>query len=155
MNIKKHWLKSLAVAAAVAMASANASAEILAWNALNGQVSLGIVPLPFGVKTPTFKHPGGTLAAVYTAECFARVEPQYGSAGVFVFMEVQDTAGNLVAKLYPNNGTLCSSGAPMATHSTTGVTNLPPGTYQVVARGWHSNDRASAWTGAHSIVVSH
>ena len=156
MNIKKNWLKSLTVAAVVAMASANASAEILTAMALNGQVSLGPTPIVFGgMTTPTFKHPGGTLAATFTAECFAQVEPQWGTAGVFAFMEVQDAAGSLVAKLYPNNGTLCSSGAPRATFSTTGVANLPPGTFRVVVRGMVSNERASGYIGSRSIVVSH
>lgn len=156
MKIKMHWPKSLAVAAVVAMVSANASAEVVAAVTANGRYPLAPAPLPVpGMTTPAFGHGGGQLVATYTAECFAEVAAPYGPARVDVIIVVQDEAGNNLATLSPTErqSYFCSSAGAPATFSTTGVGTLPPGTYRVVVRGSLLNDRASAWMGGRSLVV--
>lgn len=156
MNIKKHWLKSLAVAAVVTLVSANASADVVAAVTANGRYPLAPAPVGIpGMTTPAFGHAGGQLVATYTAECFAEVAAPYGPARVDVALLVQDEAGNGLATLSPTErqSYFCSSGGAPATFSTTGVGTLPPGTYRVVVRGGLLTDRASGWMGARSLVV--
>ena len=156
MNIKKHWLKSLAVAAVVAMVSANASADVVAAVTANGRYALGpaVLVVP-GMTTPAFAHSGGRLVATYTAECFAEVAAPYGPARVDVTIYVQNELGDNMAILSPTDqqSIFCSSGNAPSTFSMSGVGALPQGTYRVVVRGGLLNERASGWMGARSLVV--
>jgi len=159
MNFKEHWLKSLAVAAVVAMASANASAEIVAAVTANGHFELQGTPINNvpGMATSAFAHSGGQLVATYSAECYAAEGPPYSNTNsVTVAIVVFDTAGNQVAMLSPANFTsaFCSAGGGPGTFSITGVGTLPRGTYRVQVRGRLTEQRLTGWMGARSLVVS-
>ena len=158
MSIKKNGLKSLAVAAVIAMASATASAEVVSAVTANGYHQLMDTPAPVGGMTSTvFKHSGGRLVAMYSSECGASVAPQYSDRAIVdVNILVTNAADSqVVATLSPSDGTsaFCSSGGAPGTFSTVGVSNLPPGTYRVSVRARLSHERASGWMGARSLVV--
>ena len=162
---KKHWLKALAVAALVATASANASAEVMSAVVANGHSWLVDAPLPIsGMTSAAFLHPGGQLVAIFSAECSvaAPESPAYGDRGVVdVNIIVHNMQGQYVATLSPSSeySAFCSSvGSPgkfssPATFSTTGVGTLPRGTYRVEVRGGLNEERASGWLGPRSLVV--
>jgi len=155
---RKHWLKSLAVAAVVAMASANASADVVSAVTATGRYpiySSSPTNIP-GMITSAFTHPGGQLVATYTAECYAAEGPVGSNRNtVDVDIAVFDTTNRQVGFLSPSeaNTALCSAGSGQATFSTTGVITLPPGTYHVLVRGRYTQERASGWMGARSLVV--
>ena len=163
--MKKHWLKSIAVASLVAVASANTSAEVMSAVVANGHAWLVDAPLPIsGMATAAFLHPGGQLVATYSAECSvaAPENPAFSDRGVVdVYIVVQNAQGQQVATLAPSGeySAFCSSvGSPgkfssPATFSTTGVGTLPRGTYRVVVRGGLNEERASGWMGPRSLVV--
>ncbi|WP_157604151.1 hypothetical protein [Rhizobacter sp. Root1221] len=157
MNIKMNWLKSLAVAAVVAMASANASAVVVAAVTASGHVWLVDAPLTIpGMTTPAFTHPGGQVVATYSAECYAAEGPPASNSNlVDVDIVVLDTTLTQVAAFSPSqeHSAFCSSGGAPGTFSMTGVANLPRGTYRVLVRGRFSEERASGWMGARSLVV--
>jgi len=155
MNIKKHWLKSLAVAAVAAMASANASADVVAAVTANGGATLNEAPMNIpGMKTPAFAHPAGQLVATYSAECYAGEGPPSKSRNlVAVRIIVLDASGNQVATLSPQESVFCSAGSERGTHSFTGVATLPRGTYRVLVRARLGEERASGWVGPGSLVV--
>ncbi len=161
MNMKKHWLKSLAVAAVVAMASANASADILAGVTAKGQHGLMDVIMPVaGMTTAEFKHPGGQLAATYTAQCYAsKVEGQLADqALVNVEICVRSAAGGCAAVLSPTDAgaPFCAAGEMPRITSVTGLATLPPGNYRIMVRAQTQHQpRAHAWMGPRSLVVSH
>ena len=162
--MKKHWLKSLAVAAIVAMASANASADVLSAVTADGDHGWsigdpvgGITPIP-GVMTPLFKHAGGQLLATYSAECAVKAPPAPPGgpkASVGVMIAVFDSRYKIVTNLQPASGrqAFCSS-EQRATHAVTGVANLPPGMYGVRVVGMINNvPAADAVMGGRSLVV--
>ena len=155
--MKTNWLKTLAAGAVIAMASANASAEVVSAVTAKGHHGLLDAPAPVaGMMTPVFKHSGGRLVAMYSAECSASVPPQRDSAIVDVNIIVTNAADTQVlATLSPSDETsaFCSSGGAPGTFSTIGVANLPPGTYRVSVRAGLTQERASGWMGARSLVV--
>ena len=166
MNMKKHWLKSLAVAAVVAMGSANASAEVLAAVAANGRHGLHDAQAPIaGMSTKTFKHSGGPLVATYSAECSvsAPETSAYGDKGVVdVDITVSNEQGTQVLGRFAPTGddsAFCSSNVPgkssaPGTYSITAVSTLPPGVYTVEVRGRTNSRFVSGWMGPRSLVVS-
>jgi len=157
MIIRKHWLKSLAVAAVVAMASANASADVVSAVTAKGRYPLLNTPTSIpGMITSAFTHPGGQLVATYTAECYAAEGPPSSNRNtVDVDIAVLDTTGQQLGLLSPSevNTALCSSGSGPGTFAATGVVTLPPGTYRILVRGRFSEERTSGWMGARSLVV--
>ena len=160
MNIKKHWLKSLAVAAVVAMGSANASAEVLSALTADGDYSWseGGLYIP-GTMTPSFKHAGGPLLATYSAECAVKdlpAPPGGPKASVNVVIEVRRAEDNkFITDMPPAriSQAFCSSDEK-ATNSVTGVANLPPGMYRIRVFGAIKNvSKADAVMGGRSLVV--
>ena len=164
MNIKKKWLQSLAVAGVVAMVSANASAEVLAISAATEDYELGFTSRPVipGVQSSLFKHAGGPLTALYTAECAVAtpaggVPPGAPPATVAVQFQILDAAGKDVASLAPGRQTLCTETGlgKRAVHTATGVASLPAGVYRVQVLGSIPNARtATGLMGKRSLVVS-
>lgn len=164
MSIKKNWFKSLAVAAVVAMASANASADVVAAVTANGNYGWSEYGGPYpiaGMSTSTFKHSGGQLIATYSAECALDANGS-GPSFVYVAIRVYDATGNYVTTLSPTAGTtpFCSSSGERGfnnwgSFAKTGVGTLPPGTYRVEVRGGINRGRGNALMGARSLVVSH
>ena len=167
MNIKKHWLKSLGVAAVVAMGSANASAHVVAAVTANGNFTwsgYSELPIP-GMQTPSFSHPGGRLVATYSAECAVDNLDGVDADSVKrleVEIVVRTMAGKTVARLSPSSdaspGTFCSSkNAPgfhnVGSFATTRVGNIPAGTYYVDVRGRLNTRKANALMGSRSLVL--
>jgi len=163
--MKKHWLTSLAVAAVVAMASANASAgDVLAAVTADRihYLAKGASVYISWMKTPLFKHSGGPLIATYTAECAVAAYPLVpGGAKVGVSIAVTDAEGKQVASMSPAPEAFCSSSgetdlrsASKATHAVTSVATLPAGVYRVQVLGHVNDPTAVAAMGARSLVVS-
>ena len=166
MNIKMNWLKSLAVTAVVAMASANASAEVLSVVQAQGDYVLlgeGVGGGRFidGVNTSTFRHPGGQLLATFSAECAVK-SPSMPPGGLKpwlgVTIEVRTPQNRIVAYLHPARGdggmqTLCSADT-RGTYAITGVGNVPPGDYVVRVFGAVNNGlQVQGVVGGRSLVI--
>lgn len=164
MNMKKNRLKSLALAAVVSMAAANASAEVVAFVTANTNHTWSEYGGPYrvpGMRTASFSHPGGRLVATFSADCALDSDPAYGQTFVDVEINVQDSRDNFVASLSPSGALapFCSSsGAPgfnnRGSFATTGVGELPPGTYTVIVRAQiNKGIRTTAVLGPRSLVV--
>ena len=143
MNIKMGKLKSLAVAAVVAMASANASAVVVAAVTATGHYTLpadtpSTIP---GTTTPAFSHAGGRVVATFSSECFAGDAPPASNLNIVdVDIVVLDTSRTQVAAFSPtqDHSAFCSAGSGPSTSSVTGVTTLVAGTYRVLVRARYS-----------------
>ena len=164
MNTKKNWLKSLAVAAVVSMAAANASAGgVVAAVTANGNHIVMDSPAPVpGMVTPSFYHPGGQLVATFSADCSVKADFDGDKAFVAVDIRVRDSTGKLVTSLSPSSAPgapFCSSNGEKGwqnwgSYATVRVGTLPPGTYHIEVRGQLNRNHADGVLGARTLVIS-
>ena len=160
MNTKKNWLKSLAVAAVVSMAAANALAGgVVSAVTASGTVPLSDAPIPVaGMVTPSFNHPGGQLVATFSADCYVNSIFNGDIAYVSVEIYARDATGNAIllspsGQASPFCSTNRANDAIRGSFATTRVGTLPPGTYHLDLRARTSNRKAGGTLGNRSLVV--